>query len=192
MNLATIVTGLRIALAPVFFFLFTTSYSEGTIGLGFGAALFILFLIIEVTDALDGMVARKLGIVSDFGKLFDPFADSLARLTYFLSFVSVGLMPAWIFMLVLYRDLGVSFVRVLAMKEGVAMAAQLSGKIKAWVYAVAGGAGIVAPATRAFLPEKLGSALDICTQVFFIICAATAVWTMIDYAMAYRRLARKA
>ena len=51
-------------------------------------------------------------------------------------------MPAWVFLVILYRDLGLSFIRLMAMSKGVAMAANLSGKIKAWVYAVAGGAGL--------------------------------------------------
>lgn len=191
MNLATIVTGLRIVLAPLFYFLFTTSSAPGTMTAVRAAALVILFLVIEITDVLDGMVARATGTVSDFGKLFDPFADSLARLTYFLAFVVAGAMPGWVFMLVLYRDLGVSFVRILSMKKGVAMSAQLSGKIKAWVYAVAGGAGMIAPMAAAWLPGPLANAAAAIAQACFYACAATAVWTMADYMAAYRRIAPK-
>lgn len=147
-----------------------------------------LFIIIEVSDFFDGALARKYGTVSDFGKLFDPFADSFARLTYFLSFVAVGIMPVWIFLLVMYRDVGVAFVRLLTMKKGVAMGAQLSGKIKAWVYAVAGGAGILLVSARSFLPENITSIIEKATMVTFWLCAATAVWTMLDYTLAYRRI----
>ncbi|MBN1519473.1 MAG: CDP-diacylglycerol--glycerol-3-phosphate 3-phosphatidyltransferase [Spirochaetales bacterium] len=191
MTPATIVTGLRIALAPAFYLLFTTTAASSTIGIVPAVCIVVLFLIMEITDALDGAVARKTGTVSDFGKLFDPFADSLARLTYFFSFVMSGLMPGWVFILVLYRDLGVSFVRILAMRKGVAMAAQLSGKIKAWVYAVAGGAGIAVVLARGFLPLNFQSIAETLAQITFYACAATAVWTMIDYALAYRRLAEK-
>lgn len=148
----------------------------------------LLFLVMEVSDGLDGYVARRTGTVSDFGKLFDPFADSLARLTYFLGFVFTGIMPGWIFILILYRDLGVAFVRTLAMKKGVAMAAQLSGKIKAWIYAIAGIAGILSASAGSYLSPGLADAARIAASVSFLACAATAVWTMIDYALAYQRM----
>ena len=181
------VTSIRIVLAPLFYLLFTTSMTEGTIGTGSALLLLALFLVMEITDGLDGYVARRTGTVSDFGKLFDPFADSLARLTYFLSFVFTGLMPGWVFILILYRDLGVAFVR-----KGVSMAAQLSGKIKAWIYAIAGVAGILAASARSFLPDSLAETAVIAANVTFLACAATAVWTMIDYGLAYHRMADKA
>ncbi|MFH2116023.1 MAG: CDP-diacylglycerol--glycerol-3-phosphate 3-phosphatidyltransferase [Spirochaetota bacterium] len=192
MTPATMVTSIRIILAPLFYLLFTTSMTDGTIGTGSALLLLALFLVMEISDGLDGYVARRTGTVSDFGKLFDPFADSLARLTYFLSFVFTGIMPGWIFILILYRDLGVAFVRTLAMKKGVAMAAQLSGKIKAWIYAIAGVAGILAASAGSFLPAALADAAVTVASVSFLACAATAVWTMIDYALAYHRMTDKA
>ena len=185
------VTSLRIVLAPLFYLIFTTSMTDGTIGIGPALFLLGLFLVMEISDGLDGYVARRTGTVSDFGKLFDPFADSLARLTYFLGFVYTGIMPGWIFILILYRDLGVAFVRTLAMKKGVAMAAQLSGKIKAWIYAIAGVAGILSVSAPNYLPASLASAVATAAYISFLACAATAVWTMIDYSMAYSRMADK-
>lgn len=192
MNPATIVTGLRIALSPVFFFLYTTTVRDGTASTAAIVALWALFLVMECSDFVDGQVARRTKTVSDLGKLFDPFADSVARLTYFLSFLVAGLMPAWAFLLVLYRDLGVSFVRVLAMKHGVTMSAQVSGKIKAFVYAIAGGAGLLLVTLNTYEGGSLAATFGVATQVLFWICAATAVWTMIDYYLAFRRLTRKA
>jgi CDP-diacylglycerol--glycerol-3-phosphate 3-phosphatidyltransferase len=186
------VTSIRIVLAPVFYLIFTTSMTDGTIGTGPAILLLALFLVMEISDGLDGYVARRTGTVSDFGKLFDPFADSLARLTYFLGFVFTGIMPGWIFILVLYRDLGVAFVRTLAMRKGVAMAAQLSGKIKAWIYAIAGIAGILSASARSFLPDGLAELAVTMANVTFLACAATAIWTMIDYGLAYHRMADKA
>jgi CDP-diacylglycerol--glycerol-3-phosphate 3-phosphatidyltransferase len=188
MNPATLVTASRIALSPVFFFLFTMGVREGTAAALVLLGLWVLFAVIEASDFLDGLVARRTGSVTDLGKVFDPFADSFARLTYFLSFVVTGLMPPWIFLLVLYRDLGVSFVRLLSMKHGVAMSAQLSGKIKAWVYAIAGGAGLAAVTAASLAPASVAGILGTIAQVSFWACAATAVWTMIDYVMAYRAM----
>lgn len=192
MNPATIVTGLRIALSPVFFFLYTTMVHDGTASAGTVIALWVLFLVMESSDFVDGQVARKTKTVTDLGKVFDPFADSVARLTYFLSFLVAGIMPAWAFLLVLYRDLGVSFVRLLAMKMGITMSAQVSGKIKAFIYAIAGGAGLLLVTLNSFADARIAATFGIITQVLFWICAATAVWTMVDYYLAYRRMARKA
>ena len=192
MTPATMVTSIRIVLAPVFYLIFTTSMIDGTIGTSPALLLLALFLVMEISDGVDGYVARRTGTVSDFGKLFDPFADSLARLTYFLGFVFTGIMPGWIFILVLYRDLGVAFVRTLAMRKGVAMAAQLSGKIKAWIYAIAGLAGILSASAKSFLPVDLVAVAVTAANVTFLVCAATAVWTMVDYGLAYHRMADKA
>jgi len=188
MNAANFATALRIILAPIFFIVFTTTAPNGTMGTIPSIVTILLFIIIEISDFFDGALARKYGTTSDFGKLFDPFADSFARLTYFLSFVAVGIMPVWIFLLVMYRDVGVSFIRLLTMKKGIAMGAQLSGKIKAWVYAVAGGAGILLVSTRSFLPEGIASIIGTVASVSFWLCAATAVWTMADYTLAYKRI----
>jgi CDP-diacylglycerol--glycerol-3-phosphate 3-phosphatidyltransferase len=165
--------------------------NNGTIRPGPAFLLLALFLVMEISDGLDGYVARRTGTVSDFGKLFDPFADSLARLTYFLAFAFTGIMPGWIFILVLYRDLGVAFVRTLAMRKGVAMAAQLSGKIKAWIYAIAGIAGILSASAHSILPAGLAAIAVTTAKMTFLACAATAIWTMIDYGLAYHRMADK-
>lgn len=191
MNIATIVTALRIALAPIFFVLYTMLPKEGPASVAALAALWILFIVIECSDFVDGHLARKTGTVSDLGKVFDPFADSFARLTYFFSFVVADRMPGWIFLLVLYRDLGVSFVRLLAMKKGVAMSAQVSGKIKAFVYAFAGGAGLLLVTLETLVGGSLAETARVAAEVLFWASGATAVWTMIDYAAAYRRLAPK-
>jgi len=195
MNAATVVTSVRIALSPVFFFLFTISAKEGKAPLAALVALWAIFAVMETTDFVDGLVARKTGSVTDLGKVFDPFADSFARLTYFLSFLVAGFMPSWAFLLVLYRDLGVSFVRLMAMSKGVAMAAQLSGKIKAGVYATAGGAGLALLTLRSAAGAAWAAAalpaVEVLAQAAWWASAATAVWTMIDYAAAYRRLAAK-
>jgi len=191
MNPATLVTALRIALSPLFFILFTTTVRNGVASAPAVITLWLLFAVIEATDFIDGHVARKTGSVTELGKVFDPFADSFARLSYFLTYVVAGLMPGWVFLLVMYRDLGVSFVRLLAMREGIAMSAQLSGKIKAWIYAVAGGAGLLLVSVRSLALVEWETAAEIVASVSFWACAATAVWTMIDYAGAYRRIVAK-
>ena len=197
MNVATIITSLRIALSPIFFVFFSMTVHDGKASPVAIIGLWLLFAFIEATDFVDGQIARRTGSVTTLGKVFDPFADSFARLTYFFTYVAAGLMPAWVFLIILYRDLGVSFVRLLAMGKGIAMAAQISGKIKAGIYAVAGAAGLalvtaeslVDPATT--LGGVLMRAISSTVNVAFWACAGIAVWSMIDYAAAYRRIAGK-
>ena len=138
MTIANILTISRVILSPLFFVFFFLGDWLGVHNVFFLAVTWILFIAIELSDLLDGHLARKLGETSSFGKIFDPFADSLSRLTYFLCFVGKGYMALWILLLILYRDLGVSFIRQIATKRGVTMGARPSGKIKAWVYAISG------------------------------------------------------
>lgn len=191
MNLPNIITASRIVFSPVFFAVYFLP--EWT---GIGRAvpivlLWLLFGLIEVSDLIDGKIARRTQTVSDLGKILDPFADSLSRLTYFFCFTVGGLMYPWIFLLVLYRDLGVSFIRILVSRSGVAMPARLSGKIKAWVYAVSGFGGLAYLTLSEFFPGSyLGTALVVLKAVF-VITALTAVWTLIDYTEPLIRGSRK-
>ncbi len=125
-----ILTLSRIALSPIFilFFLINTSWSI--------LVCIVIAALIELTDFLDGKLARRNRQISDFGKLMDPFADSISRFTIFLSFLSADLAPVWLIVIFFYRDSLVSVVRVFSMKEGVVVAARQSGKTKAWVQAV--------------------------------------------------------
>jgi CDP-diacylglycerol--glycerol-3-phosphate 3-phosphatidyltransferase len=147
--------------------------------------MWILFGVIEVTDLIDGKIARKLDQISDTGKLLDPFADSLARLTYFLCFTIAGVMEFWIFLIILYRDLGVSFVRLMMARKGIAMSARLSGKLKAVVYAVSGIIGLAMMTLyETALSDQVLSTAQLVTTIFFIVSAVVALWSLVDYFLA--------
>lgn len=105
--------------------------------------LWVLFVLMEITDVLDGAVARSLGIVTDLGKVLDPFSDVVSRLTYFVVFVAFSIMPVWMFLLILYREVGIIFVRMMMIRDGIALAARAGGKAKAVLYAVSTGLGLL-------------------------------------------------
>ena len=129
----------RIVLAPIFFVVyFLPAFFEGA-AVPSVCILIPLFIYMELTDFLDGYCARKFGIVSDFGKLFDPFADVLANLTVFFTFVLSGYMPAFFFLIVLFREMSMLFVRMLCIRNGVVVAARMAGKVKTVVYITASG-----------------------------------------------------
>lgn len=144
MNLPNKLTLARLIMAPIFFVVFNLplwfSPSLQTLST---VLVLILFLAIEATDLLDGIIARNRDMVTDLGKVMDPFADTFARLTYFVCLMSVDIFPTIAFVVILWRELGQSFIRSLMMKEGKALPANIWGKIKAVLYAVSAVAGLV-------------------------------------------------
>ena len=113
MKLPNFFTALRIVLAPVFFLIYSIPLWTGFGSVPSVFILIPLFVFMEFTDFLDGYYARRLGLVSDFGKLFDPFGDVLANLTVLFAFVLSGYLPALLFLVILYREMGIMFVRML-------------------------------------------------------------------------------
>ena len=105
MSLANRLTLFRVILAPLFFIVYFLN-TTWTVPL-----LWVIFVISEITDMLDGMVARRLKQTSDLGKLFDPFADTLMQATCFLCFALDRIIPAALFLVVLYREFGILFIR---------------------------------------------------------------------------------
>ncbi len=189
MTLPMMLTVGRIVLAPAFFLLYQLA-DKGSPFLLIG--VWVVFGLIEISDLLDGYFARKLGQESELGKVLDPFADSISRLTYFLAFVGSGLVPLWIFLILVYRDVAVAYIRVMMSHARVLMPARTSGKLKAWVYAFAGIGGLLA-----FSMNKLGwpagGAGPSAEVAFwlFVVAAAVALWSLADYGYYFARNFRK-
>ncbi|MBQ2752088.1 MAG: CDP-diacylglycerol--glycerol-3-phosphate 3-phosphatidyltransferase [Oscillospiraceae bacterium] len=125
MNLPNKLTMLRIILVP-FFVLFM---SIGATATNLFIAL-VIFVVASLTDMLDGKIARKYGLVTNFGKLMDPLADKVLVMSAMLCFVSAGLAPAWIVIVILTREFLVTSLRLIAAGEGTVIAADKWGKIK--------------------------------------------------------------
>ena len=179
-------TLLRVFLSPVFFIVYMLPDWFSLPSLLSPIILFLLFGAIEISDLIDGYTARKMNQVSDSGKLLDPFADSVSRLTYFLCFTVSGIIPAWVFLLLLYRDLGVAFIRLSISRKGIVMGARVSGKVKATVYAIGGFAGLVSYSFRNMpVFHKYTTQADPVIFTIYLIISAVAVWSLIDYGLAY-------
>ena len=88
----------------------------------------------EFTDFLDGFYARKMNCVSDFGKLYDPFADVVLHLSCFFCYVHTGYISFVILLLLFYRETCMLFLRMVAAKKGVAVGARKGGKLKTVLY----------------------------------------------------------
>ena len=89
-----------------------------------------IFVLASVTDFIDGYVARHYDQVTDFGKFMDPLADKLLVMSAMVWFVEVGWMPAWAFFIVIARELAVTGLRLVAVEQGLVIAAGKSGKVK--------------------------------------------------------------
>ena len=126
MNLPNALTALRIFLVPVLVVvLLTRSRSEG--GLFLGVAIFGVAVL---TDYLDGYFARRRNQITRTGILLDPLADKLLTAAAFLSMVEMGLVPAWMVMIVLGRELAVTGLRNVAAGRGILIEASVLGKGK--------------------------------------------------------------
>lgn len=89
-----------------------------------------LFVVAAVTDLLDGVLARRWEVVSRFGKLADPLADKLLTMACFVMFVDLQWLPGWLVVLILVRETAVNSLRMIALDEGVLIAAGQGGKWK--------------------------------------------------------------
>ncbi len=130
-NLPNLLTLLRIALIPVALWLI----HEGTPRASFYAA--IVYAVSAITDFLDGWIARRQGLVSVLGKFLDPLADKLLVASTLVAMVAMHRVPAWAVIIILARELSITSLRVIAMSEGVTIAAGKGGKEKAALQMVA-------------------------------------------------------
>ena len=89
-----------------------------------------IFIAASLTDMLDGKIARKRGLVTDFGKFADPLADKMLVTAAMVWFVEQGRMAGWMLLIVLVREFGVSGLRMVASDKGRVIAAGWSGKVK--------------------------------------------------------------
>jgi CDP-diacylglycerol--glycerol-3-phosphate 3-phosphatidyltransferase len=174
-----VLTVARIFLSPLFIAVFMFDSFPAYV------VCFILSILMELSDFFDGKLARRYKQISDFGKLMDPFADSISRFTIFLCFLSAGWAPLWMIAIFFYRDVLVSVIRVFAMKQGTVVAARKSGKTKAWVQAVC-----IWLVMIVVLLERSGIAIEffsipgrtyLLTSSIIAISAVITLWSGYDY-----------
>lgn len=124
MNLPNKLTISRIILTFIFMvFLFT----EGVLA---KCMALLIFSIASLTDLYDGRIARRENLVTNFGKLMDPIADKILVLAAFLAFVQLGIVRAWMVVLIIARELVITGLRILAVSNGKVLAAERGGKHK--------------------------------------------------------------
>jgi CDP-diacylglycerol--glycerol-3-phosphate 3-phosphatidyltransferase len=132
-NIANIITVVRILMAPLFFVLLVVD--DGHMGaLRVWAA--VIFVVAILTDSLDGFLARRQNLVSDFGKIVDPLADKVLTGGAFIVLSVLGELPWWVTIIILVREIGITIYRFVALRDRV-IAASRGGKLKTLLQGVA-------------------------------------------------------
>lgn len=126
MNLPNKLTLFRVILIPFFVFFLLAPYFEG-----YGNYIAVaIFIVASLTDMLDGKIARKYNLVTNFGKFMDPLADKLLVCSAMICLISTGQLAAWIVIIIIAREFIISGFRLIASDNGIVIAASYWGKFK--------------------------------------------------------------
>lgn len=121
MNLPNKLTVLRMIAVPFFIACYMMNYNLWAL---------VIFILASLTDMLDGKIARKYNLVTNFGKIMDPLADKILVYSAFCMMVENKTVPGWMLIVILAREFIVAGMRTVAASEGIVVAAGMSGKIK--------------------------------------------------------------
>jgi len=199
MNLANKLSFFRIILAPVFFIIYLLPRFFPSLFLN-GAAwtvpvLWGISVVSEITDYFDGFAARKLNLTSDFGKLLDPFADTLTQITFFLCFIidgtfPGGIFPVILFLMVVYREFAIMFLRNLMAKKGIVMGARMGGKVKTVAYIISAAIALLTSSfERLEILKSILPYIKIGALIAFTISVIISIVSFFDYLTVYKKTA---
>ncbi len=166
MNLPNKLTLFRVVLVP-FFVVFLLTDLGGEYGKWIALAIFV---VASLTDLLDGQLARRLNLVTNFGKFMDPLADKLLVCSAMICLIELDRIPAWIVALIIAREFVISGFRLIAAEQGIVIAAGWLGKFKT-VFQM-----IMVILMIVDLPR-----LKLVTDIVMWIALALTVASMIDY-----------
>ena len=127
MNLANKLTMLRILMIPVFIAVLVYSKDRDIVYRYIALGIFVMA---SATDALDGYVARKYNMITDFGKLMDPLADKILVSSALIILIELGNISSWIVSIVIAREFIISGIRLIATEKNIIIAASPLGKLK--------------------------------------------------------------
>ena len=157
-NIANALTVLRLALVPVFVLFLLAG------GPGWRTAAFVAFAIASITDILDGELARRRSLITDFGKIADPIADKALTGSALVTLSVLGQLPWWITAIILFLELGVTGLRFWVIRRGV-IAASRGGKVKTLLQVIA--------ISLYVLPGDLGAAREVVMAAALVVTVIT-------------------
>ena len=171
MNIANLLTGLRMVLVPVFIVALFVGDGHQTVA---RVVAFAVFVVAGITDRVDGQLARSRGEVTEFGKLADPIADKALMGAALIGLSILGDLPWWVTAVILVREIGVTVLRFAVLRHGVIPASR-GGKLKTLVQAVAIGLFILPLSgpwhTGAWVVMWIAIALTVITGIDYVISA---------------------
>ncbi|NLY20635.1 MAG: CDP-diacylglycerol--glycerol-3-phosphate 3-phosphatidyltransferase [Tissierellia bacterium] len=166
MNLANKLTMLRLLMVPVFIIVFNIYGTTNAIPA-------IVFALTAFTDFLDGYIARKYKLVTTFGKFMDPLVDKVLTQAGYVVLTAAGLIPAWVVIVIIFRELLITGLRTIAASNNVTIAASVYGKVKTITQFLA----IIAY----LLKGVLSSVPDIVFVILLYISVLTTIISGIEY-----------
>mgnify|MGYP000730863501 CR=1 FL=1 len=167
MNLPNKLTVLRVIMIPFFVFFLLLEGGANSTWRYVAAAIFI---VASLTDLLDGKIARKYNLVTNFGKFMDPLADKLLVCSALICLIQLGQLPAWMVIIIISREFIISGFRLVASDNGVVIAASYWGKFKTTFQMIA-----------VILLIINIPALSLVTQICVWIALILTVVSLIDY-----------
>lgn len=143
-------------------------------------ALLVMLAFIEISDGLDGHLARKWGVGSEWGAMLDPYSDSVTRLIVYFGLGQAGLVHPAVLLVMAFRDVTVAYLRILLTQAGRSVGAMLSGKIKAVVQAIGAFAAVLSVHLPLFITS--GDPLEVSRLIISLVVAAVTLWSIGQYA----------
>ena len=179
LNIANVLTGIRLLLVPVFV---VALLAEDGTDPGWRLAAFGVFALASFTDSLDGDLARRRGLVTAFGTVADPIADKALTGSALVGLSVLGLLPWWVTLVILGRELGVTALRLVVLRHGVIPASR-GGKAKTFAQTIAIGLYVLP------LTEVLAAGpVEVVRWTVLGIALVLTVATGVDYVLRAARL----
>ena len=189
MNLPNTLSIIRVFLVPIFVAALLFMHDSEKFGIWSFLVPAIIYALTALTDMLDGKIARKYNLVTDFGKFIDPLADKFMVISSMIAILvwmmlrgntDMALVFVWVVLIILLRELGVTSLRlVVANQSGIVVAASLLGKIKTVSQMVGTVVLIVEPIIPFFCDNYILS------YAFMAVMAFTTLFSGLDYLKAY-------
>ena len=180
LNIANVLTVVRLLLVPVFVWALVAANG---LDVDWRLGAFAVFALAAITDRFDGELARRWGLVTAFGTIADPIADKALIGSALIGLSALGLLPWWVTVVILGREIGITLLRFAVLRHGIIPASR-GGKAKTLVQTVAIGLYVLP------LPELLGGSalLDATRWAVMLVAVLLTVVTGVDYVLRAIRL----
>ena len=158
--------------------------------LGYHIAAFVIFIAASLTDMLDGKIARKYNLVTNFGKIMDPLADKILVYSAFCLLIP-DYVPGWMLIIILAREFTVAGMRTVAASEGIVIAAGMSGKIKTVLQMIAVPMLLLLPALSGISAHMIYTVYYYVTYAFLWASLVMTVYSGAEYVIKNKEVFRQ-